>query len=415
MESQEEHRKTSDARRLIKYQKKGHKLSTPELELIERYREKERVRQQRFRKGRKLMCPFPKKRGRKPKVKPDKIGEAMPVESGSLHLADRIARRYEEEVPHQSVSSAVDILINGYRGICFVPIDSRFFAAHVNTQHTINSQPQNGEDSSRSPNVSLLLESLPADELAAELHRSTFRRSKVSSSSIDPTAPAASLSVSDVYSLAASGSSPTPSCTSSSSTASSSVLTVSSSQSPEFSAFTPQIGPLEKCQVGLNFHASTPATSGYGPNSYMGRSSGNYLVVTEPNPRSPKASHDALSHSIGTSSEIVQAAPKSLKMQQCELLPGHLRQLRGLLQAWSIEDKDRAFDEMVAFVNRVVEEVVSLRQPSTSSGATSMNSDDNVPLQQMPWEPISESQAYGEIHDILYEFTNFEQRIEHTY
>ncbi|KAK9427432.1 hypothetical protein V1505DRAFT_404361 [Lipomyces doorenjongii] len=414
MDPQEEHRKTSDARRLIKYQKKGHKLSTPELELIERYREKERVRQQRFRKGRKLLYPFPKKRGRKPKAKPDKIGEAMPVESGSLHLPDRNARRYEEEVPHQSIASAVDILINGYRGICFVPIDSRFLAAHVNTQNTINSQPHHGEESSQTPNVSTVLESVQADEHAAELHRSTFGQSKVSSSSIDPTAPAASLSVSDVYSLAASGPSPTPSCTSSLSTASSSVLTVSSSQSPESSAF-PRIGPFEKCQVGLNLHASTPATFGYGPNSYMGRSSGNYLVDTEPNPGSPNASHDALSHSIGTSLEIVQSAPKSLKLQQCELLPCHVRQLRGLLQAWSIEDKDRAFDEMVTFVNRVVEEVVTLRQQSTSNRNTSVNSDDNVPLQQMPCEPISESQAYGEIQDILYEFTNFEQRIEHTY
>ncbi|KAK9242964.1 hypothetical protein V1506DRAFT_545879, partial [Lipomyces tetrasporus] len=104
---------------------------------------------------------------------------------------------------------------------------------------------------------------------------------------------------------------------------------------------------------------------------------------------------------VWTSAEIVQAVPKSVKLQRCEFLP-----LRGMLQAWSIEDKDRAFDEMVAFVNDVVEVVVNVRQQSTSSGATPMSSDDIVGSKQMGCKRISESQAYGEIHDILDEFTN---------
>ncbi|KAK9327800.1 hypothetical protein V1520DRAFT_347876 [Lipomyces starkeyi] len=285
----------------------------------------------------------------------------------------------------------------------------------------INSQPHHGDDSSRTPCVSTLLEPVPADGLIPELRRSMSRQHNVSSPCNDPTTSAASLSVSDVYSLAASGSSPTPSCTSSSSIGSSSLLTVSSSQSPESTSFTPQIETSEEYQVELSQHACAAATADYVPNLYMGflqdgernvssTSSENKPHVIAPHSRSPKVDHAVLSHSIWTSSEIVQTAPNSLNLQQCELLPRHIRQLRGLLQAWSIEDKDRAFDEMVAFVNRVVEEVVDeVRQQTMSSCAITMNNDDNVSLKQMP---IS---SYGEIHDILYEFTNFEQRVEHTY
>ncbi|KAK9320162.1 hypothetical protein V1517DRAFT_295950 [Lipomyces orientalis] len=398
MEKQETHRKTSDARRLIKYQKKGHKLSTQETELIEKYRDKERIRQQRFRKTRKLAFP-PRKRGRKPSTKSQKTVATI----DSVHLPGKIEGCYQEDLSHQSVASSVDMLINGYRGICFVPIDSRILAAHVNNPLTVNSQRHHEEDWSRTSGLSTLPESVRSDVAMPVLPWFTYGQLNVSSPCIYPATPT-SLSVPGVDSLACSGTSPTPSCTSSSSIGTSPFLTVSSLQSPESSAFISPVGMSEECQVGLNEHASTSATSAYVPNLIMGflpdgeRNNSttpprNYGAITEPPPRS--ALQGVLSHSL-------QASPT---LHRRVLLPRHVRQLRGLFQSWSAADKDHAFAEMIAFVKRVVEEVVDEVSLRSTSSSTTINNDDEGPYAA---DQILESQANGEIHDIWYEFTNSE-------
>ncbi|KAK9234925.1 hypothetical protein V1525DRAFT_411534 [Lipomyces kononenkoae] len=408
MESQERHRKISDARRLIKYQRKGHKLSTQELELVEIYREKERIRQQSFRNARKLVFP-PKKRGRKPSAKSTKaLATSSMVPSGS-DLADRMEKYYNEDVTHQSVASAVDVLINGYngyRGICFVPIDPRFFA---NNQHTNNSQIHHGESSPTN-----LLESANMPEP----HRSTPGQPNASSP-IYPVTHTASHSVLDVSSHAASGASPTQSCITVSSKSASSLLTPPSSQSPESSAFASQIVMSGLCEVGSHEDTSVCATSdqvisdtyiGFPSDTRRNDSSApsrDYGPVTATQPSFSKTSVDVLSHSIWTSPEIVQVSPKCSKLQRYELLPYQGRQLQGLLQAWSTADKDRAFDEIVAFVNRVVEEAVDEVRLESTSGGMTIGSNDLTPYD---CARILESHAQGEINDILYEFTNIEHK-----
>ncbi|KAK9364900.1 hypothetical protein V1509DRAFT_634828 [Lipomyces kononenkoae] len=317
MESQDKHRKISDARRLIKYQRKGHKLSAQDLQLVEIYREKERLRQQRLRNDRRLAFP-PKKRGRKPLAKPAKTDAAVSVVPKlASDLSDRIEKQkhYQEDTP-QNVASAVDMSINGcngYRGICFVPIDLQFL---VNKQHTMNSQKYH-EALSPTPSQSMLQETTNIPEQ----HRSTLGQLNVPSSSIYPAATA-SLSIFDVYSLAASGTSPAPSCTSSSSINSSSVQTISSSQSPECSAFPSQITTSDdECQVLLTGEESTSATCDHLLTLHVGCPSG---VDPNDSSRSPRdfagsqpgsgeACLGVLSHSIWNSPQI--------SSKRCELPP----------------------------------------------------------------------------------------------
>ncbi|KAK9234537.1 hypothetical protein V1525DRAFT_452620 [Lipomyces kononenkoae] len=422
MESQERHRKISDGRRLIRYQRKGHKLSTQELDLIERYREKERIRQQSFRDARRLLFP-PKKRGRKPSAKSTKLGASVSMVPDGSHLSEKIERQHQENVPQQSVASAVDVLINGYncyRGICFAPIDSGFLA---NDQHTINFRRHREDSSETIPclSSSTFLESASMPEQ----HRSTSGKHSISSPPVYPATNATNLSVFDIYSLAASGTSPTPSCISSSSISSSGLLTVPSTESPESSDFDSQIGTLDQCQAGLNEDTFTSVTSDHGvsnrrirfpsdaESSNWSTSSRDCGCVTGSQPSSATASLGISSHSTWTYPEIVQESPVLSKLQRCELLPHHLSQLRGLLQALLTPDKDRAFDEIVAFVNRVVEEAVDEVRLRSTSGSTISGPNDKAPLTSYDCARILQSSAHGEIHDVLYEFTKFEQEIKH--
>ncbi|KAK9389030.1 hypothetical protein V1515DRAFT_396853, partial [Lipomyces mesembrius] len=97
------HHQTTDPRRLIQHQKLGERLSTQEQELIQKFREKERVRQKNLREYRKLVFGFPKKRGRRPSaVKPDAAQQVDFVYiPGSID--DLIARYYQEETYNRSI------------------------------------------------------------------------------------------------------------------------------------------------------------------------------------------------------------------------------------------------------------------------------------------------------------------------
>ncbi|KAK9366091.1 hypothetical protein V1509DRAFT_630845 [Lipomyces kononenkoae] len=341
MEPQEKRRKVSDARVLIKYLRMGYKLSAWQMEVVEKHRVKERIRQQNFRNARKVACA-PKTRGRKPSAGSPKTGATVSLVADGLYLPDRIYQGFND--------------CNCHREIYFVPIESRLGATN---RHTINSQIQRGA----SPQTATCLPLPPLTVSAdmAEQCRSASVQFNASSPFICPAPHAGSLSVYDVYSPAASGTSPTPPCTSYSSINSSSFPSISSSQSPESSTFASQIGTsADECQVGLHEVGLASATSDpVVPILHMGFpldvESREYGAVTCPEPSSAIG---VLTHSICNRPEILQVPPKCSKLHRCELLPYHVAQLRGLLQAWSIPDKDRAFDEIVSFVNRMVAEAV---------------------------------------------------------
>ncbi|KAK9363119.1 hypothetical protein V1504DRAFT_245186 [Lipomyces starkeyi] len=225
-------------RRLIQHQKLGERLSTQELELIRKFREKERVRQKNLREYRKLVFGFPKRRGRRPSAV--KSHAAQQVDLSSVYLPgsidDLIAKYYQEE--------------------------------------TYNLQSQYGPSppTTSIPTISRCVP-LPTGGYMSELHRPTSDSILVVSQSPDREPSTARYSACDGYSLAASGASPTSSCTSTSSIRSVGAPILFSSSSPalEASDFSPEIETSpDEPYFGIYQHAPTSTISDYVSDSYMG-------------------------------------------------------------------------------------------------------------------------------------------------
>ncbi|KAK9482927.1 hypothetical protein V1527DRAFT_311670 [Lipomyces starkeyi] len=270
------HHQTTNARRLIQHQKLGERLSTQEQELIQKFREKERVRQKNLREYRKLVL-FPKRRGRKPTAA--KSHAAQQVDMSSIYLPgsidDLIAKYYQEETYDRStVESPVDISFNGYQRPPMVPIDGQLAASDVNNQQVIYLQSHYGPSppTTSIPTISRCVP-LPTGGYMSELHRPTSDSILVVSQSPDREPSTARNSACDGYSLAASGASPTSSCTSTSSIRSVGAPILFSSSSPalEASDFSPEIEiSPDDPYFGIYQHASTSTIPDYVADPYVG-------------------------------------------------------------------------------------------------------------------------------------------------
>ncbi|KAK9321006.1 hypothetical protein V1517DRAFT_327568 [Lipomyces orientalis] len=74
--------KTTDARRLIARLKDGERLSTRDMDLVDKFRAKERLRQKKLREYKKLTAGPPKKRGRRPRSSTSSVAKPKAVGHG---------------------------------------------------------------------------------------------------------------------------------------------------------------------------------------------------------------------------------------------------------------------------------------------------------------------------------------------
>ncbi|KAK9320165.1 hypothetical protein V1517DRAFT_310093 [Lipomyces orientalis] len=325
------HHKTKDARRLIKHQRNGEKLSTHELTLIQKFRDKERIRQKNLR-DKKRSCEFPKKRGRKPKAELQNIIAEERRDCASLHRKtdDSGQRNYQaERICQAIVASPVNISVNCWQGPCVDPVD-----LHGSLDHS----------------------SLPAIGGASACNPSTSDNWIWKSSSAY-LALSTALSVSDAYSHAAAGRSlecisPSPMC-------SFSVTTLSSEPSPVSSVSSSFVETIpDEKYVRLPLRCSTPLALGYGRSESNYNSSRKHRRSTQLHPIRIGCESE-LSHGTCICAECISSLSKIQKRRLDKLHPHHLDELSACIQIWSNEDENLAFERLVACVSRVIEEVVA--------------------------------------------------------
>ncbi|KAK9496240.1 hypothetical protein V1508DRAFT_13464 [Lipomyces doorenjongii] len=268
------HHQTTDPRRLIQRQKLGERLSTQEQELIQKFREKERVRQKNLRQYRKLVFGFPKKRGRKPSAL--KSDAAQQVNFSSVYIPgtddlNLIARYYQGQTYNRStVESPVEISFNGYQWPPMGSIDG-LLVADVNNRQVIYPQSQYGHSP---PTNSILTISrcVPLQTAyMSELHQPTSDSLCAVSQPLDREPSAACYSACDGYSIAASRAPSTPSCTSASSIRSIGrpLLFSSSSPASEATAFSPEF-ETSPDEAYFGIYQPTSAIADHVSVSYLG-------------------------------------------------------------------------------------------------------------------------------------------------
>ncbi|KAJ8098684.1 hypothetical protein POJ06DRAFT_257705 [Lipomyces tetrasporus] len=106
--------KTIDARRLITRFKDGERLSAHDMDLIDKFREKERLRQKKLRECKRLTAGPPKKRGRRPRTSTSRLAKPKPIDHGPTvnEAKHNSVTQHSQEAVHYQCPHQIGFSVN---------------------------------------------------------------------------------------------------------------------------------------------------------------------------------------------------------------------------------------------------------------------------------------------------------------